>query len=205
MDDIRIGYFLEDIGHRQFLEALVTRVAQQMRIPSIRVHSDVRNATGGLGKALGELRGFLRDVLRERERPFDVLVIAIDGNCQGYQQKRNDIQEIVNRSDYRGAVACAVPDPHVERWYLADPGALRRILDLASIPAAPPYKCERARYKEALRTAIRQAGVVAPLGGVEYGAEIAEATDLFTAGKADAAFKHFVDELTQGLAHLATG
>jgi hypothetical protein len=170
-----------------------------------RLRHDVRNATGGRGKALDELRRFLRDVRRERERPFALLVVAIDGDCRGYRERRDEIRAIVKQSGYLGPVICAVPDPHIERWYLADPRGLQQVLEAGNAPEVPTYKCERGRYKQALRDAIRQTGVVAPLGGLEYGPDVAEVLDLYTVGKADAGFKHFLDELRAELALFARG
>jgi hypothetical protein len=200
VDEIRIGYFLEDIGQELFLKALVNRVAREMGLPSRRLRHEVRNATGGRGAVLEELRRFLRDVNHEREHPFALLVVAIDGDCHSYRQRRDEIWAKVEQSGYLGPVICAVADPHIERWYLADPRGLQQVLEVSSIPEVPSYKCERGRYKQALRDAIRQTGVVALLGGLEYGPDIAEVLDSYTVGKADAGFKHFLDELQAGLA-----
>lgn len=200
MGEIRIGYFLEDIGQERFLTALVNRVAREIGLPSRRLRHEVRNATGGRGTALSALRRFLRDVNHEREGPFALLVVAIDGDCHSYRERRDEIRAIVEQSGYPGSVICAVPNPHIERWYLADPPGLQQVLEVGSIPEVPSYKCERGRYKQALRDAIRQTGIIAPLGGLEYGPDIAEAIDLYAVGKADAGFKHFVDELQAGLA-----
>lgn len=192
---ITVGYFLEDIGQERFLVALVERVAKEKELSSDRLRHDVRNATGGQGKALGELRRFLRDVSREQEQPFDLLVVAIDGNCHGYSKRRKDIRAIVKRSGYPSLVVYAIPDPHVERWYLADPDKFRQVLDTNVVPEVPSYKCERGYYKQILRRAVQQTGIAAQLGGLEYGPDIARALDLYAAGKADTGFKHFVDEL----------
>jgi hypothetical protein len=200
---MRVGYFLEDVGQENFLKSLVKRVAQENGLDPHEVIHDVRNATGGRGAVLDELRHFLRDVGRERERPFDLLVVAIDGDCRGYRERRDEIQDIVEQSGYPSTVICAVPNPHIERWYLADPRGLQQVLDAAVVPEVPSYKCERGRYKQALRDAIRQTGIIAPLGGLEYGAEIAEVLDRFTVGKVDAGFKHFVDALREGFAPFA--
>jgi hypothetical protein len=193
--EIRVGYFLEDIGQERFLVTLVERAAKEAGLlPSWLLH-EVRNATGGRGKVLDELRRFLRDVSREREQIFDLLVVAIDGDCQGYSKRRKEIRDIVRRSGYPGLVVCAVPDPHIERWYLADPGGFQRALDADAAPEVPSYKCERGRYKQALREAVQRAGVTAPLGGLEYGPDLATTIDLYAVGKANAGFKHFVDDL----------
>lgn len=200
MDKISIGYFLEDIAQEDFLKSLVARVAQEIGLAHQEVRHEVRNATGGQGMVLNELKRFLRDVGREREHPFALLVIAIDGNCRGYREKRDDILEIVERSGYPGPVVCAVPDPHIERWYLADSRGLQQVLDTDIVPKVPDYKCQRDLYKQALHEAIRRTGIIPLLGGVEYGSDIAENLDLYTVGRTDAGFKHFIDELRSGLA-----
>ena len=47
MDEIYVGYFLEDIGQENFLKSLVERVAQEIGLTSQEVRHEVRNATGG--------------------------------------------------------------------------------------------------------------------------------------------------------------
>lgn len=200
MAEIRIGYFLEDVGQENFLKSLVRRIATEMRLDSDEIHHDVRNATRGRGAVQTELKDFLRDVGREQERLFDLLVVAIDGNCRGYREGRDKIGDIVKQSRYPGSVACAVPDPHIERWYLADHVGLQQVLEVHIVSPLPAYKCERGHYKQVLRDVIRQTGVIAPLGGIEYGSDIAQALDLYAVGKADTGFKHFIDELRAGLA-----
>jgi hypothetical protein len=198
-DDIRLGYFLEDVGQEAFLVALVERVAKEVGLASGDLDHDPRNVVGGKGTAVSELRFFLRDVQSGYERPFDVLIVAIDSNCQQYVEKRNEILAVVERTGYPGTVVCAIPDPHIERWYLADPQSLRKVIGADIQPKVPTYKCERGRYKYALREAFRQADILAPLGGTEYGSEVATALDLYSVGKVDTAFKHFVDELRAAL------
>jgi hypothetical protein len=200
--EIRVGFFLEDIGHEEFVVALVHRLALEADFVETELNFDTRNATGGKGRATTQLRTFIRDVKRERDRLFDLLVIAIDGNCSGYTEKRRELEGIVKRGGYGRAVVYAIPDPHIERWYLADPDALSAALEEPIRPEVPPYKCERGAYKQALREAISQAGIFAPLGGLEYAAEIAENLDLYRVGRADAAFKHLVDELGGALMRL---
>ena len=101
MDEIRIGYFLEDIGQERFLKALVNRVAREMRLSFPRLRHEVRNATGGRGVVLEELRRFLRDVNHEREHLFALLVVAIDGNCHSYRKRRAEIRVPAASSDER--------------------------------------------------------------------------------------------------------
>lgn len=202
MADIRLGYFLEDVGQEAFIITLANRIAEGVGLTAQDLHHDPRSVIGGEGRAMSELRRFLLDVNRGLERVFDVLIVAIDSNCQGYTEKRNEILRVVEQTSYPGTVVCALPDPHIERWYLADPQALRQAIGADVQPEAPSYKCERGRYKQALRQALRQADIVAPLGGAEYGPEVAGALDIYTVSQKDTAFKHFVEELRGSLSRL---
>jgi hypothetical protein len=201
--DVQLGYFLEDVGQEAFIVSLAERIADEVGLAVDALQHDLRSTVGGKGTAVRELRRFLLDVRRGHHRPFDVLIVAIDGNCQGYVEKRNEIQQIVEQTHYRGSVVCAVPDPHVEYWYLIDAQALRSVIEADVQFEVPAYKCERGRYKRALQNAFRQAGIFAPLGGAEYGADVAAALDLYAVGRVDAGFRHFVDDLRVALTPLA--
>lgn len=199
MADIRLGYFLEDVGQEAFLVALVKRIAQDAGLQTDDLTHDPRSVVGGRGTAVSELQRFLLDVRRGHEIPFDVLIVAIDGNCWGYAERRDQIRHVVERAEYPGVVVCAIPDPHVERWYLVDAQCLRQVIGTEVQPEVPAYKCERGRYKYALREVLRQAGIVAPLGGAEFGPDVARELNMYIVGRADAAFRHFVDELSAAL------
>ncbi len=203
MAEITVGYFLEDVGQEVFLQALVVRIAQDVGLDSKKLRHDARSTTGGKGRVITELRKFLRDVQSSRTTSFDILVIAIDGNCQGYLDKRKELQSIVERSGYNDAVVYAIPDPHIERWYLEDAVALAQAIGADINPNTPRYKCDRGRYKNALREAFKQASILPPLGGIEYAADIVRALNFYAIGKADAGFKHFEAELRHCLTTLA--
>jgi hypothetical protein len=187
-----ICYFLEDIAHERFLKTLVARLAEEQGISPDRIIHDVRNASGGRGKVLEEFRQFLDDLSRQSWTP-DVLVVAVDGDCVGYRQRREEIRRLADQKGYRGFIACAVPNPHIERWYLADPEPLQRIAGVQ--PVCPRYKCQRDFYKQALRDVFRQAGFQPLLGGAEYGEDIARGIDIYKVGRIDTGFKHFVEDL----------
>lgn len=203
MARIHIGYFLEDIAQQRFICALVERVACGLGLSPTDLCHDVRNATGGEGQTIGSLRAFLRRRSRAPVASFDLLVVAIDGNCRKYTAQRAEIISLMSQVNYPGAVACAVPNPHVERWYVADPIGFQRSVAGPRLPVVPKYKCERARYKDALSDALRDAGLETPLGGAEYGEQIAQHIDLQRAGRADRSFKLFRDDVRQALADAA--
>ena len=200
-EQIVIGYFLEDIAQESFLKALVDKVAKGINVASSLTHA-VWNAAGGRGQALDQLRRFVRDVQDGRLRPFHILVIAIDGNCCTYQDRKNEIDRIVLGSKYSGMYVLALPNPHIERWYLLDPSAFREAIGAKSDPIVPGYKCERGLYKHALRAGFQSHGAPPPFIGTEYAPEIVARMNLYNAGKQDSSLKHFVDGLKQALACL---
>lgn len=202
-EEIEIGYFLEDVAQENFLIAFVNRIAEELEVPNSLVHV-VWNKAGGRGKVLEQLKRFLRDVQSGYLRPVHILVIAIDGNCSPYQGKKNEIDHVVETSQYQGLCVHVIPDPHIERWYLLDPPAFREATDTTSDPAVPSYKCERHRYKEALRSSFQSSGIRPPFGGTEYGAEIAKRMNLHYAGRQDPSLRHFIDELKEAFSRLAS-
>jgi hypothetical protein len=200
---LRVGYFLEDVAHEKFITALVRRVATEAGLAPKVLEFLVYNASGGKGQAKNVLQRFLRDVQRGRIPPTPVLVVAIDGNCQGYTEKRNEVEALAARCGYAGCLVCAIPDPHIERWYIADPQGLQQLLGATVQAALPAYKCERGRYKQAVLDVFASVGIRPLLGGAEYGSDVVQAMDLYAAQQADPALKHFVDQLKAALSPFA--
>ena len=95
---------------------------------------------------------------------------------------------------YEGVVLTAEPDPHIEAWYLADARYVQELLRSSERPATPRARCKKDEYKNQLRAIVQSSGDPAPLGGVEYGQEIAEGMDLYQAGRDVRSFGQFVDE-----------
>ena len=88
----------------------------------------------------------------------------------------------------------AEPDPHIEIWYLADPECIQKLLRTPNRPTIPDIRCKKLEYKDRLRSVARSSGAPTPLGGVEYGPEIAASMDLYRASRNVASFGRFVDE-----------
>ena len=194
-DTITIGCFLEDIGQERFIRALVRRVAEDMGRAPDSCSFDIRNAEGGSGRAVTEYGRFVKDYARGRTLSMDVLVVAIDGNCKGAAEVTNRLSDITERNGYAGRVVYAVPDPHIEKWYMADVNACQTVLGTVQPPQCPAYKCEKGRYKRALIDAIKSTGVVPLQGGAEYAAEIAEQMNLYDAGRNDASLHRFLNDM----------
>jgi hypothetical protein len=192
---LRVVYFFEDIAHERFVRSLTKRVAREC---GVEIEEDVRNTTHG-SKVWSEWRQFLREIRKGWVPQPDVLVVVVDGDCRGAAQVRRQLEEEAVRIEPRlFRLVCAVPDPHIERWYLEDAEALPRV-----VPGARPrplrYKCERDRYKNALRNAIRAAGVEPILGGAEYGEAIAE---VLRPERMDRSFQRFWEDLRAALCAL---
>jgi len=185
----RLDIFVEDRAHEYFIRALVMRVARE---EGKNVEVQIRSATGGHGRAVSEFKKYM--VLLEKGvlvRP-ELIVVGIDANCSRFNAKRKEILEIGSQA-YSSMVVAACPDPHVERWYMADSGAFHSIV--GSTPHIKQKKCKRDYYKAALANAIRQAGHPPTLSGLEFAEELAGAIDIYTAGKSDRSFSSFIGDL----------
>jgi hypothetical protein len=88
---------------------------------------------------LSELHLYQSVILSQQALP-DLVIVCIDANCKGIRDARREIQqqikpEIVDRF----VIAC--PNPHVERWYLADPESFFQAV--GSRPTLGRLKCEK--------------------------------------------------------------
>ena len=190
-----VEFFVEDRAHEEVLVPLVEQIA---RIENVHLRCRVRNARGGHSRVM---RSFERyQILRTKgmgdmEVP-DLLVVAIDGNCTSFTETRNRIQRATH-SPFVHRLVTACPDPHIERWYLADPQSFETAV--GTRPSVSRRKCARGYYKQMLADAVARAGYPPTLGGIEFGRELANAMDLFRAGKNDASLKAFFDDLRKGL------
>ena len=185
-----IDLFVEDRAHEEFLKAVVMRVAREEG-KTISVH--VRSARGGHGRVLAELSIYQRAVLYGKStllRVPDLLFVGIDANCKEFNEARREIEGILEeRFQDRTVIAC--PDPHVERWYLADPESFKEVIGVG--PKLSRKKCERDYYKSILHKAIIDAGHPPTLGGIEFAREIVENMDFYRARKGEKSLNHFLN------------
>lgn len=189
---IRVNLIVEDIGHEYFVKALVQRIAKEAGHAA---DLGVLAGRGGRGRAIRELRVYQQALIRDG-RVGDLLIVVIDANCTGWNVAREEIEQTIRKDVFpRYVIGC--PDPHVERWYLADPTALHGALEINVAP--PRKKCERDVYKNALQDALLDAGYETPLGGAEYAADIVLAMDLYRAGKADSSLRTFIADVRSAL------
>lgn len=188
MSETRVHLFAEDNAHEQLLRPIVRRIAAE---EACDIDIRVMSARGGHGKVLAELDLYQNARLVSQSLP-DVLVIGVDANCRGHTEAKNEILSHVQPS-FTAKVVIACPDPHIERWYLADAVAFQKVV---GTPApSVRQKCQRDFYKHLLAETVRNAGLVPTLGGLEFAGELVQQADWFRAGKTDTAFKHFLDDL----------
>lgn len=183
-----IVLFTEDYGHEEFVTALIERLSRENGIPVKLIPRSVR---GGYGKVVFEFSAYLHDLDREREALPDLLIVATDANCNGYRKRRRALEEINDK--FNDFTTYAIPDPHIERWLLLDSSAFKTALGKGC--DKPDLKCSRDRYKQLLLKAMQSAGVVPPLGGIEYAEDIVNAMDLQRMEGANASFGKFLKEL----------
>lgn len=179
----RVVCFCGDVAHERFIQEIIHRAAERK---GTAVDIQMRNATHG-SRVWTELRQYLREVKVFPQPLPDVLVVVADGNCKAARVRSEIDQEVRRVFPTKPDLVCAVPDLHIERWYLEDQRALKKVIRNAK-PRKLSYKCDRDRYKQALKDAIRAAGIEPALGGAEYGEAIARNLD---PRRLDASFRTF--------------
>ncbi len=200
VDKIQILYFLEDRAHEGFIKSLVERIAKEVSIILECLIHDIRSARGG-SRIINQFKNFLKDTARTGATGIDFLVVAIDGNCKGYRDQVRKLEKCIKANHpFRSRVVYAVPDPHIERWYLMDQRAFRDGVGLDKAPDMPPYKCKKAHYKQVLNQALKESNVHSLLGGTEYAERIVDnIRDLDSLGRQNAGFQAFVEDLRRML------
>jgi hypothetical protein len=200
MPDIDIDLYCEDIDQESFVGPLVRRIGREYGLTPV-VHP--RSVRGGKGKVREQVTARQRALAKGQtglEMP-DLLVVSVDANSAGTGPTRAEVREYVDESlTPRLAVAC--PDPHIERWYVADPATFSNVTGVD--PTLPKQKHSKDVYKNHLRKLLDEAEIEILLGAHEIGPDIAEDMDLYVAGKADPGFKLFVDEVRQACTSVAS-
>jgi len=131
----------------------------------------------------------------------DALVVGSDGNCNGFAKRREQLLKVATTPPYP-VVFTAIPDPHIERWYLLDDLALSRAIGAGVQAITPVAKCEKNHYKKLLREVFESTDVQPPLGGWEYGPILAKNIDLYHASQKDHALGDFVEQVRVWLRQL---
>lgn len=198
---VTVDIFVEDHAHEAFLVPMLQRIALE---ESLVVSSRVRSARGGHGRVITELKLYQQVVEKGTPgfSPPDLLLAGIDGNCSTFAKAKKAI-EGATHAPFSDRLVVASPDPHVERWYLADPESFKAVV--GHRPTIAKKKCVRNYYKDALARVVSKAGHPATLRGIEFAQELVERMDLYRAGKNDRSLKVFVDDLRSSLRTLQAG
>jgi len=190
-DPILMDLFVEDRAHEEFLTAIALRLAREEN-KDVKIR--VRSARGGHGRVLSELQLYQKSILNQlgiiAEMP-DILLVAIDANCKTYNVAKKEIEQHID-AQFKDKTIIACPDPHIERWYLADVQSVTNVIGRQ--PKLSRKKCERDYYKTLLADTIMQAGHPPTLGGIEFARELVDAMDFYRAGKAERSLQHFLND-----------
>lgn len=183
-----IALFVEDAAHQRFLDALITRMARERGIV---ISLRWGNARHGHGAVIKELKQYLRDLQRNRNRVPDLVIAATDANCKG-SARRKEVVEVLEKAGL--PTIAAIPDPHIERWLLLDSQAFKAVF--AQGCGTPDRKCERSRYKKQLIDAILKAGIVPSFGGgIEFTDDLIQHMDLERMAQIDDSFGRLFADL----------
>lgn len=180
--------FVEDFGHEAFMAALINRLSIEY---DVEVRIKPYSTRGGRARVVNELKKFIDQLYATSQGLPDLLVVATDGNCEGYNKRKADIDSIV--APLSAMTLCAIPDPHVERWLLLDSAAFKSVFGQGC--SAPDKKCDKDRYKQLLLEAIRKTGVDPLLGGLEYSEVLVNSMDLHRVEVTDNSIGHFIKGL----------
>jgi len=187
----RVAFFLEDSAQEAIIPPLFSRLAAEEGCEASQFDFQVLSARGG--GSLSAFRQFLKDARRRGHLNADLLIVAVDANCKGFTVRRDLVLKAAGKTPPYREIITAIPDPHVERWFLLDMAALSNAAGAPIASSVPAYKCEKNHYKTLLRQAFTDSGIAPPLGGLEYGPLVAKGMDLFAAAKQDLGLADYVE------------
>jgi hypothetical protein len=191
----RVAFFLEDAAQEAIIPEIFLRVTEKEGFSPLQFDCRILNAKGG--SSIPSFRGFLNDAAKQSNLKADLLIVGSDANCKGFAERRETIFAVAAKSPHFSQIfheiVTAIPDPHIERWYLLDLRAITKASGVSLNVSTPAYKCDKNHYKTLLRHAFRGTDVTPPLGGIEYGPIIAKSMNLYNAAKADPGLADYVD------------
>jgi hypothetical protein len=169
-----ISVFCEDSFHENFVGAMLRRFESEYHAGS---SFRILSARGGLPRMHSEFEEFLRDLGKGRLPRPDWVVVVVDANCLGYNDRKQVMDRVVQaHPQFQQIVSYAIPDPHIERWMLVDEVAFRTVFGRGC--TLPALKCSKDEYKRLLLREIRASGIESILGGEEYADDIVKVMNL---------------------------
>ena len=180
----RVALFAEDNFHERFLRTLLERMAVEA---AIEIEIEARSVSGGLPKVVEQFEAYVKDLRKQSATMPDLIVVATDSNCVGHTERKRMVVAVAARfPPIERLLICAIPEPHIERWMLADPNAFAEVFGRGC--TAPTVKCKKDEYKHLLVNEIRKSGIEAPLGGREFAEDIVLKLDLTRVAQNEASF-----------------
>jgi hypothetical protein len=193
---------LEDSAQEAIIPPLFRRLAKEGSWQPEHLSLKILSARGGA--PLSAFKQFLKDARHGGPLKADLLIVGMDANCKGFASCRDRVVREAGKSAPYPEIITAIPDPHVERWYLLDVPALSKAAGAPITVSAPAYKCEKNHYKNLLRQAFAASGITPPLGGLEYGPLLVQHMNLFAAAKQDHGLNDFVEKSRAWLKRVRT-
>lgn len=184
-----VDLLCEDRGHEQFLSPLIQRIVVEF---GLLLDLRVVSARGGAPRLDLELELFRKSIEFNSRKP-DAIVIGQDGNCNGWLKTADQIKARLG-SKLAHLLVPACPDPHVEKWYLADQSAFTKVVGGGRISLSTA-KCQRDYYKRLLTKAIGDAGHFDGSGGLDFGPDLVAQMDIFATCRSNPDLASFVDGL----------
>lgn len=194
-DPIVILYFVEDPAQESFISTLISRIAEGEGTSSHQISLSGWAAQDG-SRAILEFEQFVRASGSGLWGCADIFVVGFDGNKLGVNERRKQLSAITEPLDLalKDRIVFAIPDPHIERWYLEDQRAFNCVFGPGSAPTMPPYRSSKDYYKQIAHSAISSAGHDSLLGVSPYGEDLALAVDLNVLSR-DRGFELFLRDL----------
>lgn len=181
----RVHLFCEDAAQESWARAIVERIAREEG-----VDVTIRSVSAKLGvpRLKQELRAYSA-AARETAGLPDLLVVLVDANTAGRAARLEEIAGSVELGAFPHEVV-GIPDPCIERWFLADPPSFAQRF---SSPEQLASTSDGRSWKRELEAALVRAEEIVVGGGAEFADEIVEVMDLFRAGKESPSLRSFVD------------
>lgn len=193
MSKLIIHVFCEDTGHKYTLEALINKILTQREIE---YELKTLNATKGHGQVISELKKYFKELEIGLKVIPDIIIIGIDSNCKGYNTQRKEIEK-ETPDQFKNLTVHAIPDPHIEKWFLIDSHAFKAVFGTGC--KAPDNKCEKDRFKSILADEMKKADYQPLIGGFEMVEDYIDSLDITRASNSDDSFKKFISDITRKL------
>ena len=84
--------FCEDSFHEKFVGSLLSRFALDYGVD---IAPRFLSAQGGLPRMHFEFRQFLKDLSKQRARLPDSIIVVVDANCKGHNERKKEMQSVL--------------------------------------------------------------------------------------------------------------